>query len=163
MQQAPVDISKMDNDELIVVDKPSRPKNGINLFVSFVILTGEMAGSGMLQLPYSMVGTGKFGYIINFSFLIWLICSHLGYWGLIFVVLCAGNAAFIGSRLGICWEILADNHEEFQSKPGRATHISDPYPLMAEKAGRVYSPMLGKFLRLSSIGDLVVRTLSRIF
>ena len=70
MQQAPVDISKMDNDELIVVDKPSRPKNGINLFVSFVILTGEMAGSGMLQLPYSMVGTGKFGYIVNFSFLI---------------------------------------------------------------------------------------------
>ena len=34
-------------------------KNGINLFIAVVILTGEMAGSGMLQLPFSMVGTGK--------------------------------------------------------------------------------------------------------
>lgn len=52
---------EMDNEELIAEDEPSRrPKNGINLFVAIVILTGEMAGSGMLQLPYSMVGTGKF-------------------------------------------------------------------------------------------------------
>ena len=68
-------------------------------------------------------------------------------------MLCAGNAAFIGSRMGICWEMLAaDGHEEFRSDPGRATRISDPYPLMAEKAGRAYSATLGKLLRLSSIG-----------
>ena len=52
---------EMDNEELIAEDEPTRrPKNGINLFVAVVILTGEMAGSGMLQLPHSMVGTGKF-------------------------------------------------------------------------------------------------------
>ena len=77
-------------------------------------------------------------------------------------MLCAGNAAFIGSRLGICWEILADDQEEFQSEPGQATPISDPYPLMAEKAGRVYSPILGKILRLSSIGDSLKLTFSRL-
>ena len=78
---------------------------------------------------------------------------YLGYWGLIFVAVCAGNAAFIGSRLGMCWEILADNHEEFRSEPGRATRISDPYPQMAEKAGRAQSLALGKLLRFSSIGE----------
>ena len=49
----------MDNEELIAEDSKPQNKNGINLFVAVVILTGEMAGSGMLQLPYSMVGTGK--------------------------------------------------------------------------------------------------------
>ena len=58
--------------------------------------------------------------------------------------------------------MLADDHEEFQSVPGQATRISDPYPLMAEKAGRVYSPMLGRILRLSSIGDALKFTLSRL-
>ena len=54
-------LSKMDEEELISEEEPNRhSKNGINLFVAIVILTGEMAGSGMLQLPYSMVGTGKF-------------------------------------------------------------------------------------------------------
>ena len=158
----------MDHEELIVEDKPTiRLENGINLFVAVVILTGEMAGSGMLQLPYSMVGTGKLRFVANVTFVSYsylrLIYQRLGYWGLIFVVLCAGNAAFIGSRLGICWEILADTHVEFQSEQGRATRISDPYPLMAEKAGRTYSPKLGKFLRLSSIGDLLKLTFSKAF
>ena len=50
----------MDDEELISEEKPNQQsKNGINLFVAVVILTGEMAGSGMLQLPFSMVGTGK--------------------------------------------------------------------------------------------------------
>ena len=53
-------VSKMDEEELISEEEPNRDsKNGINLFVAVVILTGEMAGSGMLQLPFSMVGTGK--------------------------------------------------------------------------------------------------------
>ena len=70
-------------------------------------------------------------------------------------MVCAGNAAFIGSRLGMCWEILADTHEEFHSESGRATRISDPYPRMAEKAGRARSPALGKLLRFSSIGGSI--------
>ena len=50
----------MDDEELISEEEPNQQsKNGINLFVAVVILTGEMAGSGMLQLPFSMVGTGK--------------------------------------------------------------------------------------------------------
>ena len=59
----------MDNEELIAEDSKPQDKNGINLFVAVVILTGEMAGSGMLQLPYSMVGTGKFDCIVNFTLL----------------------------------------------------------------------------------------------
>ena len=52
-------LATMDKEELIG-NGAGRAKNGINLFVATAILTGEMAGSGMLQLPYSMVGTGKF-------------------------------------------------------------------------------------------------------
>ena len=56
-------LSKMDDEELISEEEPNQQsKNGINLFVAVVILTGEMAGSGMLQLPFSMVGTGKSSY-----------------------------------------------------------------------------------------------------
>ena len=53
-------LSKMDEEELISEEEGKRhARNGINLFVAVVILAGEMAGSGMLQLPFSMVGTGK--------------------------------------------------------------------------------------------------------
>ena len=54
----------------------------------------------------------------------------------------------------VCWEILAEDNPEFQTEHGQATQLSDPYPLMAEMAGRAYSPRLGKLLRFSVIGAL---------
>jgi vesicular inhibitory amino acid transporter len=38
------------------------------------------------------------------------------------------NAAFIGSRLGLCWVILEERYEEFRRE------IRDPYPSIGEKA-----------------------------
>ena len=108
---------------------PSR--RGINILVAVLLVVG-FDSSGMLRLPYTMVGTG--------------------YWGIGFMVLCLANVGYCGSRLAICWEILAEDKAEFQSQPGQATQLSDPYPLIAEMAGRAYSPRLGKLLRFAVIG-----------
>ena len=61
----------------------------------------------------------------------------------------------IMKEVGEVKRALADTHEEFHSESGRATRISDPYPRMAEKAGRARSPALGKLLRFSSIGGSI--------
>ena len=57
------------------------------------------------------------------------------------------NAAYIGSRLGICWEVLGEKHVEFQS-----SHVRDPYPLIAEKAGLEKGTMVSKLLRTIAVG-----------
>ena len=66
------------------------------------------------------------------------------------------NAAYMGSRLGICWEILAEKHEEF-----RRPHVRDPYPLIAEKAGLEKGVMLSKLLRTIATGKYIDIYLSR--
>ena len=60
------------------------------------------------------------------------------------------NAAYIGSRLGLCWEVLAEcGFEEFLQP-----HVRDPYPLIAEKAGSLKGPKIGRILRHIASGKL---------
>ena len=59
------------------------------------------------------------------------------------------NSAYIGSRLGTCWEILEEKHEEFRSH-----HVRDPYPLIAEKAGLEKGLLVSRLLRSIAIGKI---------
>ena len=58
------------------------------------------------------------------------------------------NGAYIGSRLGLCWEILAEKHDEFNQP-----HVRDPYPLISEKAGLAKGPKAAKILRGIAVGE----------
>ncbi len=44
------------------------------------------------------------------------------------ILLFTVNAAFSGTRLGLCWVMLEERYEEFRKE------IRDPYPSIAEKA-----------------------------
>ena len=66
----------------------------------------------------------------------------------------------MGHRIAVCWEVLEETEEEFRSDVGYATGLRDPYPLMAQKAGELYSPRLGKVLRMVSIGNSMKLMLS---
>jgi len=83
-------------------------KHGLGVITAAIFLAGEMAGSGVLALPFAMIGTGWAGLALI----------------LIFTV----NAAFSGTRLGLCWMMLEERYEEFRKE------IRDPYPSIGEKA-----------------------------
>ena len=51
-----------------------------------------------------------------------------GWAGAALILMFTVNAAFIGSRLGMCWVILEERYEEFRRE------IRDPYPSIGEKA-----------------------------
>ncbi len=59
--------------------------------------------------------------------------------------------AYNGAQIALCWEMLAESDSDFQGKPGCATLVRDPYPLIAEKAGNMWSMGLGKGLRFAAI------------
>merc|ERR1719150_3178947 len=90
---------------------------GLGIITAGVFLAGEMAGSGVLALPFAMVGTGWFGLILILMFTI--------------------NSGFTGTRLGLCWIMLEERYEEFRGQ------VRDPYPAIGEKAvgrwGRIMS------------------------
>ena len=107
---------------------PQSPK-GLGVTTAAIFLSGEMAGSGILALPNALLGTGWSGIILIVFFSI--------------------NAAYIGTRLGLCWEILAEmGFEEFSQ-----THVRDPYPLIAEKAGAFKGYWIGRTLRHLASGN----------
>ena len=59
------------------------------------------------------------------------------------------NAAYIGTRLGLCWEILSElGFDEFSQN----NHVRDPYPLIAEKSGSLKGYRIGKALRYLASG-----------
>ena len=115
---------------------PQSPK-GLGVTTAAIFLSGEMAGSGILALPHAVLGTGWSGIILIVFFSI--------------------NAAYIGTRLGLCWEILAEmGFEEFSQ-----THVRDPYPLIAEKAGAFKGYWIGRTLRhLASGNNKVLKAFS---
>ena len=115
---------------------PQSPK-GLGVTTAAIFLSGEMAGSGILALPHALLGTGWSGIILIVFFSI--------------------NAAYIGTRLGLCWEILAEmGFEEFSQ-----THVRDPYPLIAEKAGAFKGYWIGRTLRhLASGNNKVLKAFS---
>lgn len=92
-------------------------KGGLTILTAAIFLAGEMAGSGVLALPYAILGTG------------WT--------GLLLIVLFTVNSLYTGTRLGLCWVMLEERFEEFRGQ------VRDPYPSIGEKAvgrwGRVVS------------------------
>jgi vesicular inhibitory amino acid transporter len=54
--------------------------------------------------------------------------NNSGWAGAALILMFTVNAAFIGSRLGLCWVILEERYEEFRRE------IRDPYPSIGEKA-----------------------------
>jgi len=90
---------------------------GLGIVTAAIFLAGEMAGSGVLALPYALVGTG------------WT--------GLFLIVMFTINSLFSGTRLGLCWVMLEERFEEFRGP------VRDPYPSIGEKAvgrwGRIVS------------------------
>jgi len=92
-------------------------RGGLGVITAAIFLAGEMAGSGVLALPFAMLGTGWFGLVLILLFTI--------------------NAGFSGTRLGLCWLMLEERYEEFRGE------VRDPYPSIAEKAvgkwGRIAS------------------------
>jgi len=99
------------------INKEAVVHGGLGVITAGVFLAGEMAGSGVLALPYAMTGTG------------WL--------GLILILIFTINSGFTGTRLGLCWIMLEERYEEFRGQ------VRDPYPAIGEKAvgrwGRVLS------------------------
>ena len=69
----------------------------------------------------------------------------LGWAGLALILLFTINAAFSGTRLGLCWMMLEERYEEFRKE------IRDPYPSIGEKA-------VGRLVKIISfVSDLMVR------
>ena len=110
-------------------------KHGLGVITAAIFLAGEMAGSGVLALPFAMVGTGKkkFPTLLLTLFFVKLFCLELlfifvGWAGASLILLFTLNAAFSGTRLGLCWVILEERYAEFRKE------IRDPYPSIGEKA-----------------------------
>ena len=102
---------------------PQPEQKGLGILTAAIFLSGEMAGSGVLALPNALVGTGWSGMMLILFFSV--------------------NAAYIGTRLGLCWEILSElGFDEFSQN-----HVRDPYPLIAEKSGSLKGHRIGKALR----------------
>ena len=66
---------------------------------------------------------------------------------MILIAFFAINCAYIGTRMGMLWDLLAEKHEEFNQG-----HVRDPYPLMSEKAGSAIGPCFAKFLKITASG-----------
>lgn len=104
--------------EKLELGKEAVQHGGLGIITAAIFLSGEMAGSGVLALPASFVGTG-------------------GLLGMFLIVFFTLNAGFSGTRLGLCWVMLEERFPEFRGE------VRDPYPSIAEKAigkvGRVLS------------------------
>ncbi|KAK9739118.1 Transmembrane amino acid transporter protein [Popillia japonica] len=88
-------------------------KKGLTVLQTAIFITGEMAGSGVLALPRAIVNSG------------WI--------GLILLVVFCFNAAFGGTRLGACWQILEERFPECRKK------TRNPYATIAQKAVGKYA------------------------
>ncbi|GBN01106.1 hypothetical protein AVEN_91218-1 [Araneus ventricosus] len=83
-------------------------KKGISVWTASIFIAGQMAGSGILALPSSLLAAGWSGIPL-----------------LIFLCL---NALYAGICLGRCWSILEERYEEYRTK------FRYPYPAIAYRA-----------------------------
>lgn len=93
-----------------------------------------MAGSGVLALPRAIVNSGN---MLNCSKAIdmykYCVLTISGWIGLILLVVFCFNAAFGGTRLGACWQILEERFPECRKK------TRNPYATIAQKAVGKYA------------------------
>ena len=69
-------------------------RQGINVMMAVLLLAGQMAGVGVINLPNSMIGTGPAGFFLIIYFTI--------------------NAIFVGQRLGLCWIMVERMFSEYR-------------------------------------------------
>ena len=69
-------------------------RQGINVMMAVLLLAGQMAGVGVINLPNSMIGTGPAGFFLIIYFTI--------------------NAIFVGQRLGLCWIMVERMFPEYR-------------------------------------------------
>ncbi|XP_035825951.1 amino acid transporter AVT1J [Aplysia californica] len=81
-------------------------RHGLTVLTTAVFAVGEMAGAGVLALPFSMNGTGFIGILIN--------------------VVCALVSAYTGMLLGKCWLMVMHRFEEHRE------HSRYPYPTIGQ-------------------------------
>ena len=71
-------------------------RQGINVMMAVLLLAGQMAGVGVINLPNSMIGTGPAGFLLIIYFTI--------------------NAIFVGQRLGLCWIMVERMFPEYRNE-----------------------------------------------
>lgn len=83
-------------------------EKGLTIFTAAIFIIGEMAGSGVLALPYAIV--------------------FAGWTGIAMLILCCFLSGYCGMVLGRSWTLLRERHRAYRG------HVRYPYPAIGEKA-----------------------------
>lgn len=83
-------------------------EKGLTIFTAAIFIIGEMAGSGVLALPYAIV--------------------FAGWTGIAMLILCCFASGYCGMVLGRSWTLLRERHRAYRG------HVRYPYPAIGEKA-----------------------------
>lgn len=84
------------------------PVQGLTIWKTSVFIVGEIAGSGVITLPYAVDVSGGIGLVL--------------------IVICAFGSAYTGAVLGRAWFIVQERNPQYQS------HVVDPYPIIGDEA-----------------------------
>ena len=85
---------------------------GLNLWMAVILLSGQMAGMGVLNLPNSMIGTGV--QVTEGRFVMQRTFS--GPTGFVLIIYFTLNAIFVGQRLGLCWTMIENLCPEYKEQ-----------------------------------------------
>ncbi|GAB6028100.1 hypothetical protein CHUAL_002320 [Chamberlinius hualienensis] len=112
----------------------SRGLHGLNVGQTAFFIMGEIAGSGVVALPYAILQTGYIGIVL-------------------LVVFCF-LATYCGILLGKCWVMLEERYEECR------TEVRQPYQEIGLRTyGRWLSIIISGCIQVYQIGVCVVYTL----
>lgn len=106
-------------------------EKGLTIFTAAIFIIGEMAGSGVLALPYAIV--------------------FAGWTGIAMLILCCFASGYCGMVLGRSWTLLRERHRAYRG------HVRYPYPAIGEKAyGRWASIAVTVCIQVTLFGVAVV-------
>ncbi|XP_050526975.1 uncharacterized protein LOC126897437 [Daktulosphaira vitifoliae] len=101
--------------------------SGLNVWMAAIFVAGEMAGTGVLAVPWAVVNSGWVGFLLLIAFAI--------------------TSAYSGSRLGDCWAILEERYPECKES------CKNPYPTIALYAyGKKTSYLTSACIQLTLFG-----------
>ncbi|GAB6029709.1 hypothetical protein CHUAL_005431 [Chamberlinius hualienensis] len=126
-----LNLSKLD---FVDGDTSSRDEDGLGVGTAAFFILGEIAGSGVVALPFALVGTGWVGIILMVAF-----CFMAGYSGIL---------------LGKCWIMMEERYEECRQVQRK------PYQLMGIKCfGNWLSVVITVCIQVNLLGACVVYSL----
>lgn len=112
-------------------DSKNGGNGGLTMNQAILLITGEMAGSGVLALPRTLVRTGWVGVPV--------------------IILMAAIAVFNSRRLGDCWTILEERDPEMR------TRKRNPYAIIADQTiGKIWSVVVSMAMIVTLFGASVV-------